>query len=293
MSLIAALEKNKNNTLPNTLNSLIIGVFLYALLAFASSPILAQDCFYNACTVGPICDLGPQYYSPGDFILDESIDFNVYEEKIIPQPYYEEYKDFVCKADECDSSYGDTWYCTSAIPGGQNINRIQRCPNFAPELPNCRLWDCKTQQNLWTTPYCDVGAVRTCDVGNMSGWYECAADGVWSPIFDRTPTEEGGECRADPPRGEGPWMYCIGGQLGVPGSGRWENSPFEFEQGRCEDMQAEITAAMTPGYVKTYTPYLFNVWQNTVKKTQAIFTPFRTQIDKEIYDWPGEINRYL
>ena len=263
---------------------LVPALVIVSALLLRAPVAQAQDfsVFYNACTVGPICDLCEQYYSPGDYVLDDVISFPAEEEKIIPHPYYEEYKDFVCKADECDSAYGDTWYCTSAIPGAgdDDVNRIQQCPNFP--LPFCNINEC--QDSPSDPPYCDEGAIRFCDadIYMLPGWYECTTGG-WE--FIPFPGGPSGACNAKPPIR---WMYCIGGELGVPGSGRWEDSPFEFEQGRCEEMLEEIRVAFTPGYVKTYTPYLFDIWQNTVKHTEAIFTLFRTQIGAEIFEWPGE-----
>lgn len=275
--------------IPTMVFTIIIVVSLAIALPARVSAQGTYDCFYNACSVGPICDLGQQFYSPGDFVFDKTLRFNVGERKIIPQPYYEEYKDFVCKADECDSAYGDTWYCTSAIIGGTNVNRIQQCPNFAEDLPFCNLNACELAAS--SSPYCEVGAIRQCDeVGLNSWWYECTTGG-WNLIYPfpvPVPGWPSGTCYSEPQKEPPPWMYCLGGDLGVPGSGWWQDSPFEFVQGRCEDMLVSLTAGMTPGYVKTYTPHLFDIWQNTVASTQAVFSIFRTQLDKEIYDWPGE-----
>lgn len=311
----------KNRT-PSRLSFLIIAWSLAFTAFLLPSPAQAQnppECFYNACSVGPICDLGQQYYSPGDFVYNRELSFPVGELKFIPQTYYEEYKDFACKADECDSAYGDTWYCTSAIIGGVNGNRIQQCPNFAKDLPYCNLNDCQgnpycvssgclapgdlccgtsvfdtscfvteTRCVSSDSSYCDVGVRRYCDdISMVPGWYQCYSDGKWG--FPSPPvTGDSGICHSEPQKEPPPWMYCIGGELGVPGSGRWQDSPFEFEQHRCEDVLVNLTAGMTPGYVKTYTPHLFDIWKNTVASTQAIFSIFRTQLDKEIYDWPGE-----
>jgi len=279
--MTSAVEKKTDNLDKKVTRPLLVLGVVSAVLLLSPAPSAhaqaAQDCFYNACSVGTICDLGEQFYSPGDYVYNQELTFPVAERKLIPQPYYEEYKDFVCKADECDSDYGDTWYCTSAIIGGTNVNRIQQCPNFAVW---CNLYDC--QGSTSEPPYCDEGAVRFCDsdIYGAAGYYTCTGSG-WSSGGGG----ESGECRLEPLI---PWYYCVGGSLGVPGSGRWQRSPFEFEQGRCEDMLVELTAGMTPGYIKTYTPYLNQIWNNTVASAQAIFSIFRTQLDKPVYDWPGE-----
>src|SRR3990170_166278 len=237
------------------------------------------ECFYNACSVGPICDLGQQYYSPGDFIYNQELSFPVGGLKIIPQPYYEEYKDFNCQADECLADVSDTTYCVSQID--DEIPAIRLCT--AITLPYCDIRDC--QRALSSSPYCEVGARRYCNSPALPpGWYQCYAN-RWG--FPNPPiTGDSGSCNSEPPH---PVMGCNDGTVGVPGSGTWVNLPERpDDQSRCEEMLVELTAAMTPGYVKTYTPYLRDIWQNTVRGMEAVFTPFRTEIGKEIYDWPGE-----
>ncbi|MCH7951623.1 hypothetical protein IH980_02735 [Patescibacteria group bacterium] len=259
---------------------LVPALVIASVLLFHAPAAQAQDfsVFYNACTVGPICDLCEQYYSPGDYVLDDVISFPAEEEKIIPHPYYEEYKDFTCKADECLVGVSDTTYCVS--PTDDEIPAIRLCT--AITLPNCNLNEC--QDSPSSSPYCDIGAVRFCDssIYALGGWHFCTTSG-WDPTAVGGTS---GDCIAEPPH---PIMGCDNGTVGVPGSGNWIDLPSRpNEQGRCEEMLEEIRVAFTPGYVKTYTPYLFDIWQNTVKHTAAIFTLFRTQIGAEIFDWPGE-----
>jgi len=263
---------------------LVLGVVLAALLlspAPSAHAQAAQDCFYNACSVGPICDLGEQFYSPGDYVYNRQLTFPVAERKIIPQPYYEEYKDFTCRADECLEDVSDTTYCVSQID--DEIPAIRECT--AIDLPYCDLGEC--QGGSSGSPYCDVGVRRYCDgdIYQLPGWYQCYSNGDWD-IPNPPVTGDSGECRSEPLH---PIMGCDDGAVGVPGSGTWVNLPERpAEQGRCEDMLVELTAGMTPGYIKTYTPYLSQIWNNTVASTQAIFSIFRTQIGKPVYDWPGE-----
>jgi hypothetical protein len=275
---------------------------LTIIIAFLSVAILANNAyaqqygaFYNACVRGPICDLGQQFYSPGDFVYDETIEFPAAELKIIPHPYYEEYRDFTCKADECLAGVSETTYCASGLdldpdnplatgPIGE-IPAIRICT--AITLPHCNLSYCQTNP---TEPlYCEIGAIRPCD-GNLygpPGWYECTQGDGWVYIHpdylvEPYPT---GECYDSPH----PVRRCFNGQLGVPGSGRWINREDRpDEQGRCEEMLTSVNAAFTPGHVQTYTPYLFDIWQNTVNNFQTIFTPFRTALSAETEDWPGE-----
>lgn len=264
------------------IRSLFVTILLLGIRLMPPPQAWAQnppECFYNACSVGPICDLGQQYYSPGDFVYNRELSFPVGELKIIPQPYYEEYKDFTCKADECLAGVSDTTYCNSQID--DEIPAIRICT--AITLPYCDIRDCQRAPS--DAPYCEVGARRYCDSPRYPpGWYQCYANAWGTP--NPPVTGDSGACSSEPPH---PIMGCHDGTVGVPGSGTWIDLPERpDEQGRCEEMLINLTAGMTPGYVKTYTPHLFDIWKNTVANTQAIFSIFRTQLDKPIYDWPGE-----
>lgn len=265
------------------------------------------DYYYNECERGELCNLGDQYYSIGDYVLDQALLFRAKHSiadppnpKIIPHPYYEEYKDFTCSYNECDDSYPsvdsslfqeawngqESWWCSSAIDDEEAA--IRRCPNF--QIPYCDINECQT--NPSDSPYCETGSIRLCDsdVYRLSGWYECTTGG-WDLIYPFPVPVDGwpsGTCYAQLPA---VFMQCTDGQEGDPGTGTWVQYSLDQstpEVGRCENTALDLKAAFTPGYVRTYTPYLRNIWENTVNHTEAIFTLFRTQINKGIYDWPGE-----
>jgi len=236
--------------------------------------------FYNACVRGDLCNLGQAYYSPGDYALDTSLNFiarhaisNPDNPKIVPQPYYEEYKDFVCQANECLSGVTDTTYCASGDVDGSEPSAIRRCP-----FRYCRLSACQSSPSSPSDgEYCVQNARRDCDI---YGWGVCQ-NGSWVSTLS---TGNSGACYPTPYITK----RCSGGIAGEPGSGSWTTLPGAAEQGRCEEMLVPIKIAFTPGYVLTYTPYLRSIWENTVHQVQSIFTPFRTEIGKAIYDWPGE-----
>ncbi len=282
----------------------IIGLFL---LSKMEKPIFAQgfDCYYNACSIGPMCDLGDQYYSPGDYVFNSEINFQAAELKYIPQPYYADYFEYICPGAECNSASmptndltGPAWYCTAPVvgvpaghPPGTQVNRIQQCPDFASP---CSLSDCCTGGfGCQGGQYCDDDwylteptVTRFCNQPYRYGWHQCIG-GSWVPGGSSST----GSCRSDP---FAPWMECVwdssqsGGQPNDPYNGNWFPSPFDFEQGACEDLYEEIKVAMTPGYIHTYTPYLYEIWNNTVNNTQSIFTMFRTALSEPTFDWPGE-----
>jgi hypothetical protein len=279
----------RNNKLPTLFTNLLKPISLVALFfLLTNNPIKAQDCYFNACSTGPICDLGQQYYSPGDYVLNRTLRFPVAEDKYIPQTYYDEYKDFTCAYEECDPAYPSplnpgigeaSWWCASDIDDEDAA--IRRCPNFP--IPYCNLSLCQSSPDPGDGPYCELGAVRYCNSPYMYGYYTCNSPGVW--VVGGTAAS--GNCYDQLPAW---YMICSNGSFGNPGSGYWEYySSYQYVAtvGRCEDLYADIIGAFTPGYILTYTPYLHSIWQNTVKRIQAIFTPFRTQFE-EIYDWPGE-----
>lgn len=284
-------RKSRSKKLPTSVSWSLLSVILalFVLLWIRLPTVQAQDCYYNACSIGPICDLGEQYYSPGDYILDKTLDFPVAEDKYIPQQYYDEYGDFTCAYEECDASYPSplnpgigeaSWWCASDIDDEEAA--IRRCPNFP--VPYCNLYMCQENPDPGDGSYCEVGAVRFCDSIYMWGYHTCVGSSDWAIGG----TAKSGNCYDQPPV----WfMECSDGTFGNPGSGNWQTySAYQYvvAVGRCEDLYADIKAAFTPGHILTYTPYLHSIWQNTVKRIQAIFTPFRKETDKEIYDWPGE-----
>lgn len=265
---------------------------------FAENP---TDYYYNACQRGELCNLGDQYYSIGDYVLDRELTFQAEHSiadppnpKIIPHPYYNDYWDYVCRLDRCDSNFPSSnrperdtqnWWCVTS--GDDEPATVRPCPNFATTRPYCDLALC--QENPGSSPYCDIDAIRYCDnVYITQGWYQCFESG-WRLIYLSRiyPPGASGICRSQPLRYV-PKMRCVG----TPGdifSGRWVQVPDDTpNQGRCINVNENLKPAFTPGYVRTNTPYLYSIWENTVNRTQAIFTPFRTRLDAGIYDWPGE-----
>jgi hypothetical protein len=214
--------QNKSNTKKQGLTLFINLSLVLTLLLFRSAEVKAQDppvCHYNACSEGPLCYFGDTYYSPGDYIFDDTIDFYTAELKVVPQPYYEQYQNYICGLADCQSG---------ASP----------------------------------TVYCEDGAVRGCGV--------CDPYDPYNPCDPYNP-------------------YASGSPHRCTSSGNWTEVPPDTPiSGDCEEMLDTMKIAFTPGYIRTYTPYLFDIWRNTVDKTQAIFTPFRTVLDKPIFDWPGE-----
>jgi hypothetical protein len=290
--------RNKLPILASKFLSSVAPALLFALLLLwlRAPTVKAQDCFYNACAIGPICDLGEQYYSPGDYVINRSLEFPVAEDKYIPQKYYDEYRDFTCAYEICNSDYPSplnpgigeaSWWCASDIDDEEAA--IRRCPNFP--IPSCNLSNCQESPSEGT--YCEIGSVRFCDTLYMWGYHTCRGRG-WVP---------GGSAKTGNCFDEylARFMKCMNGSFGRPGSGYWRlfsRNQYTEEVGRCEDLYADIKAAFTPGHVLTYTPYLHSIWQNTVRRIQAIFTPFRTEkkgsgywetySTDQIFDWPGE-----
>lgn len=204
-----------------SLIALILLLFLLLPNFFNPDIAISQDdpvCHYNACNLGSLCYLGDMYYSPGDYIFDDAIDFYASELKTVPQPLFYKYRHYICRLRDCQSGADSTIYC-------------------------------------------EIGAVRNCGVVDPY-------DPYGGTLMSR--------CEGD--------LNSVG-----PPNGRWVSVASDTPaSGDCEDMLDTMKIAFTPGYIQTQTPYLFNIWRNTVDKTQAVFTPFRTVLDQPVLDWPGE-----
>lgn len=266
-------------TLSKIIRTILFLLTLYLSATTLTSKVLAQtdNCYYNACTEGSICDLGDQYYSPGDYILDESIDFYTEEEKIVPHPYWMEYRDFTCRANQCIAGAASNDFCVSDIDGETPVIRV--CT--AITLPHCDLRN--ILPGATGNFYCDISAIRSGqpEVYCPLGVYLCSSTG-WECTGALSP--ETGSCWPHPH----PVRRCTDGSFDNLGSGSWVDVPRNTpEQGRCEDMSASMRVGFTPGYIKTQTPYLYQIWLNTVAKIQTIF-PFRTAYNMPKLDFPGE-----
>lgn len=256
---------------------------LFASLITFSSTVFAQDCYYNPCEAGPFCDLGCQFYSPGDYVLDGKMEFYTADQKIIPHPYWEDYKDFTCRAEDCYDAPTDTWYCASdLLPDRPEDPAIRICTNKT--FPHCDLTD--INPTATGDIYCEVGAIR---VDTLVG-HEYCPDGRWIC------TDNGWVCTPDYPNDVPCWespyptCRCTGGTYDFLNSGTWDCDKSNWdlpEQGACEEMLEEMKIAFTPGYIQTSTPYLFQIHQNIIGKLQNIFSIFKLDFYRAP-DWPGE-----
>jgi hypothetical protein len=258
----------------------ILLIILALLTAFHIKKIeqvnaqFVPQCYYNACSAGPLCQLGCQFYSPGDYIIDSYMEFFTSELKYVPHPYWQEFRDFTCRMDECTSTAAtEYWYCASEIDG--ETPAVRYCDQFQT---------CAESDIDAGSEYCNLDAVRWSNgsLYTQSGWYTCTRSG-----WVNGGSGASGCCWSTPE----PICRCTGGSFDSLNSGSWdcEDCYIESFQGRCEDMLDSYTIGFSPGSVITRTPYLFNIWGNVLAKTQSIFSLFRT-VYKTPKDWPGDTN---
>lgn len=260
---------------PNILKNILLTCLLFAFFSLPLKIMAQQQCYYNQCTQGPICELGCQFYSPGDYVQDSTLNFYTADEKIFYHPYWDEYKDFTCRAQDCFSAPTDTWYCASNLePDRDGDPAVRRCTSLT--FPNCETGG----------EYCEVGSKRYLGWAEYcpGGFFECRDSGwACNPNY-----EESGPCWPSPH----PVCWCDDGAYDSLNSGTWmcDSSVIPYDapdSGACEEMLEQTQIGFSPGYVKTSTPYLFQIHQNIVGKVQSIFSLFKLGI-YDAPEWSGE-----